>query len=105
MQLVNSGNITIINNTIFDFVRTGINTQTVGNITIKNNWIISINSRRIQAQGYADNEVGIYMCALRPLDNCPNVSIVNNMVAGINGTSVDSVGYVVLAHKCGEEGT
>lgn len=103
VQLVNSGNISLVNNTLFDFVKTGINTQTVGNVTIRGNWVVSISSRKIQAQGYADNEVGIYMCALRPLDKCPNLTVADNVVAGINGTSVDSVGYVALAHQCGQQ--
>ena len=44
VELLESANLTFINNTIFMFVGMGINMQTVSNMTIQGNWIISINS-------------------------------------------------------------
>ena len=47
------------------------------------------------------NEVGIYACGGKPGDYCPNIHILNNMVAGVNGSVVDTAAYVVMGHQCG----
>lgn len=103
VTFLDAANQTLVNNTIFMFVGVGIYAEKAASILIQNNWVISINSQLLAAMSQRSNEVGMLICGKRPGDWCPGVQILQNMVAGVNGSIVDTAGYVVKGHKCGRE--
>lgn len=61
----------IANNTVFDFVRFGINIDSSSNITIDGNIVANINSRGLTPlDGVVDVDAGILGCAFIDGDRC-----------------------------------
>ena len=96
-----ANNITLVNNTIFQFQKFGISVVTSANITVDGNWVFSITSRHLNGTTVGDPMGGILGCADDSKD-CFNVKIINNVVAGIEDGGVDTTGYSVQAHECGD---
>ena len=87
-------------NNIFDFVRYGLSVETSKNITIDGNWLFDVNSRHLTAGTAGDPVGGILGCANKNQDRCVNVKIINNIVAGVEASTVDTTGYSVMGHEC-----
>jgi len=97
-----SANVTLVNNTIFDFVKYGINLETVTNVTLDGNWVFYIHSRHLTSPMTGDPQGAILGCANTVLDVCFGLKIVNNVVGGVESGNVDTTGYSVYGHECGD---
>jgi parallel beta-helix repeat protein len=99
--MIASANVRLSNNVIFDFKRFGINVQSSSNVTITGNVVGKIQNRNYQIlDGMLEISGGILGCALEGSGSCPELSITNNIVAGL-----DTTAFSVPAHRCGESGT
>ena len=98
IQFTAGNNVLMKDNTIYNFVRFGVNIQSSSNITIDGNLIGDINSRNLFVlDGAIDVEAGILGCALEEGDRCQDIFILNNIVAGTTTT-----GYSAYAHECND---
>ena len=70
IQISQSSNILIQNNTVFDVVKFGINTATVKNITIDLNWVFGVYARHIVGVMQGDPMGAILGCADVDVDYC-----------------------------------
>jgi len=98
-----AANQTFINNTLFNFYGAAITLDGASFIVVKNNWVFGVRSQGLASMSIKSNQIGISVCARKSRDNCNQVYIQDNIVGGIEGTNVDSVGFVVPGHKCGFE--
>jgi len=79
----------------------GLGVQTSNNITIDGNIVARVVQRTTFFCSLCyDKEAGMSICAYHWPDNCKDVSVTNNIVAG-----VFYAGYLAPAHKCGEADT
>ena len=86
-QLNQANNLTLVNNTIFDFAKYGINIVSSSNIVVDGNIVADINARVMAVtSNLLEITAGILGCALYERDQCQNVFILNNIVAGTSMT-------------------
>jgi hypothetical protein len=93
ITIAGSANVIIENSTVFDFVKYGVNIMTSKNITIDGNWVIGVYSRHLTTANMGDPMGGILGCADKVGDKCFGIKVINNIVAGIEGSVVDVAGY------------
>lgn len=96
VMIQGSANILFKNNIIFGHVRYGLNINTANNITVDGNVVVHILQRSVNILD-ATIEVGggLISCALINPDSCSDVSVINNIVAGVNYT-----GFAAYGHEC-----
>jgi parallel beta-helix repeat protein len=93
-HVVASSNVLLANNSIFDFKRFGINIESSSNVTIDGNLIGNIRSRNYSGlDGLMDLSGGVLGCALNEGDICPDLHIMNNIVAGVEITGFSAFGH------------
>ena len=98
VHLETSRNIRLVNNTIFDFGKYGINISSSTNLTIDSNHISSIKDFQIGESPLSEKQpAGILGCIE---SDCTGVSIINNFVSGVS-----YAGYIAVGHECGASGT
>ena len=102
VEIKESKNIIIETTNIFVAFKFGINIVTSNNITIDRNWVVGILFRRLAALTSGDPNAGIVMCGEKKGDKCSDVRLTNNVVASVEDTGVDTTGYTVMNHKCGD---
>lgn len=102
MYVINSGNLTFINNTFFDFYKFGILIETSGYITLDGNYLIGVRSRNWPSKpsNAGDKMGGILVCATTPKAKCDEIYLLNNVVAGVDTDGGDCGGYVVPTDTC-----
>lgn len=87
-----------MNNTFFDFKKFGVWIQSSTNVTLNGNILANVRPRNLVIlDNMVDFEGGILACATEGSDRCPQLSIRNNIVAG-----VITAGYSAPAHDCGD---
>jgi G8 domain/Right handed beta helix region len=97
-----SENIMIQNNNIFNFQKYGVNILTSKDITLDGNWVFGIYARNISTRDMQDTIGAILACAHFPGDKCYNIRLTNNIAASVQSAGVDTVGYSVPGHECGD---
>lgn len=102
IQIETAENIILTNNTVFDFVKYGFNVVTVKNITADGNFVGYIHSRHLEAGMAGDPQGAFQICSHLPGDQCSNLKFINNIAAGVESGTVDTVGYAVNGHECGD---
>lgn len=105
IEVTDSANIFIQNNTVFDFVKYGFNIMTSKNITADGNRVIYVHSRHLIGMAVGDPQGAMLVCAHRKEDKCFGLTITNNIVAGVEASTVDTTGYSVYGHECGDYNT
>lgn len=89
----------MVNNTIFDFRKLGLEIGGQSkNITINGNWIFNIKSRNMSAMSTLDTQAGMIVCNWGA--KCAKISVINNVIGGVVGSIVDSSAFVVYGHQC-----
>ena len=102
LEIKESENIIFENNNVYRTLKFGLNIATSKNITIDRNWVVLVNWRNLTAQTAGDPNAGIVMCGQILSDKCVDVRIINNMVSSVESTGVDTTGYTVFHHRCGD---
>ena len=102
VEINESKNIIVETTNIFVAFKFGINIVTSSNITIDRNWVVGILWRHLAALILGDPNAGIVMCGEKEGDKCFDVRVTNNVVASVEDTGVDTTGYSVMNHKCGD---
>lgn len=105
VHMLNSANVILRGNNMYAFTKFGINIDTSDDITIDNNWVIGVAARNIKVAGGADPVGAILGCANLNYDTCARVVIKNNLVSGAESAGIDTTGYSVMAHTCGDYNT
>ena len=100
VEILESNNITLDSNTIFDFVKFAVNIETVRNITVNNNWIFYVHSRNLFVFDSGDPTGAVIGCANKFPDSCYGLHISNNIAGGIAANDVDTGAFIVPAHEC-----
>lgn len=96
IAIQNSDNILIKDSAVFGFVKMGININSANNVTIDGNIVMDISERQVVAlDGMMDLVGGIISCAYRVPDFCTDISIINNIVAGVYFYA-----YAAYGHDC-----
>ena len=87
------------NNNWFGFVQIGVNFDYVRNITFDNNVIAHVVGRVALETGdeLVDLRGGLVACQYLEMQKCYDLSITNNIVAGIT-----YAGFIVPGHTCGD---
>jgi polygalacturonase len=99
LNIIGSANVNISNNVFFNFRPIGLGVQKSRNITIDNNVVAGIIDRTTFEGGdqMVDKAGGISICAYQEEDECADMFVRNNLVAG----SVYG-GFVMHGHDCGD---
>jgi len=103
LEIMFAENIEIVNNNFYEFLKYGLNIVTSNNITIDGNWVFAVQWREVQALTVGDPTVGIVGCGHYIQDKCVGVKIINNVVASVETSGVDTTGYTVMNYDCGDE--
>lgn len=101
VEVLTSSNISLVNNTVYDFKKFGVNVQYfVKNITFDGNWVFGVRSRNYTALSLGDPMAAFAICAKVDGDLCFNLTIINNMAAGVESGGVDVAGYSLPGSEC-----
>lgn len=101
VNIQSSANIILQNNIIFGFKALGIVVQTATNVTIDGNVVANVTARVLETNDMSvDKEAGMAICSYNEPDSCSDISVINNIVAGVRYT-----GYAMFGHNCGESAT
>jgi parallel beta-helix repeat protein len=96
VNVQSSANVLLKNNVVYGFVKMGISLTSSDNITIDGNIVMDVSERSVIALDKAVDIVGgILGCAYTEGDLCQDISIVNNIVAGVY-----FVGLAGYGHTC-----
>lgn len=79
--------------------------QTSNNVTFDGNWVSGIHNRGLVVKSAGDTQGCIVACGHRQGDKCKDISIVNNIVSSLASSVVDSAGFSVPGHECGNYNT
>jgi hypothetical protein len=96
-----SENIELINNNVYTFSRYGLVIQTSKNITLDGNWVSGIHNRGLVVKSAGDTQGAIVACGHFQGDKCEDIVIINNIVSSLAPSNVDSAGFSVPGHECG----
>lgn len=99
LNIMGSSNINVSNNVFFNFRPIGLGVQKSRNCTVDNNIVGGIVDRTtVEAgDGVVDKAGGISICAYQEGDECPDMFVRNNIIAGaVYG------GLVMPGHDCGD---
>lgn len=102
LDITESENIIVENTNVYRTLKFGFNIVTSRNITIDRNWVVGVYWRQLVVTSAGDPNAGIAVCGQKRSDKCFNVRLTNNMVASVEDTGVDTTGYTVPHHKCGD---
>lgn len=97
-----SENVVIQSNNIFDFYKYGINIMTSKQVHIDRNWVFGVHSRNISTKSMKDTIGAILACAHQEGDKCFSIKLTGNVAASVESSGVDTVGFSVPAHECGD---
>lgn len=95
-------NIIFENNNVYRTLKFGLNIATSKNIIIDRNWVVLTIWRNLAALTAGYPNTGIDIGGQIPSVKCVDVRITNNMVASVEDTGVDTTGYTVFHHRCGD---
>ena len=76
--------------------------MTSKNIHVDNNWLFAVYSRNIGTRDAKDTIGGILACAHQANDKCFGIKLTGNVVGSVEDSGVDTVGYSVPGHECGD---
>jgi Periplasmic copper-binding protein (NosD) len=106
VEIVQSANIEILTNNIWEFWKFGITVGSSNNVTLVGNWIGAIKYRKeVKGDMLGDPVAGIAGCAENPGPNCIGLRITNNVVSTIESSNVDACGFTVQHYQCGKQYT
>ena len=95
VQIDNSQNINLINNTIWNFAKYGVNISTSSNINIIGNQISVIQDDLInEPPSSMVQPAGIVGCIK---SDCTNLRVQRNVISGVS-----YAGFITAGHECGE---
>lgn len=102
LQIETAANLIFTNNTFFDFVKYGFNVVTAKNVTVDGNFVGYIHSRHLVTAGAGDPQGAFLACAHLPNDKCYDLKFINNIAAGVEASTVDTVGFSINGNECGD---